>query len=384
MKSKDRDYVRQIDPFGLARKRSIWQIIHIDPWLLICLVVLACYGLFVLYSGSDASMDSVKKQSIFFLIAFGAMTVIAQFPMHFYRRIAPIFYCGGVILLLLIPIFGVGAKGAVRWLELPGLPRFQPAEILKTAMPLTIAWWLTKKHLPPKLKHIVVALILIFVPVILIAAQPDLGTAILVATSGVFGLLLAGIFWRYVFGAVVLLVAAAWPMWLFVLHDYQKNRILTLIDPERDKFGTGWNIIQSKTAIGSGGWSGKGWLEGTQSHLNFLPESHTDFIIAVLSEELGYKGVLFLLLIYFAIISRGLYIAWSATSNFNQLVAGSITLTFFIYVFVNMGMVSGLLPIVGVPLPLVSQGGTSIVTLMIGFGLLMAISADKQQFTREV
>jgi rod shape determining protein RodA len=384
MKSRDRDYVRQIDPFGLARKRSVWQIIHLDPWLLLALLALTFYGLFVLYSASELNVSSVKKQVVFFLIAYTCMIVVAQLPMHFYRRIAPLFYCAGVFLLLLVPLFGVGAKGAVRWLEIPGVIRFQPSEILKTAMPLTIAWWLTKNHLPPRFKHILAALILVFVPVILIASQPDLGTSILVATSGIFALLLAGIFWRYIFGAVILLVAAAWPMWLFGLHEYQKNRILTLFDPERDKFGTGWNIIQSKTAIGSGGWSGKGWTEGTQSHLNFLPESHTDFIIAVLSEELGFKGVLFLLLIYFAIISRGLYIAWSATSNFNQLVAGSITLTFFIYLFVNMGMVSGLLPIVGVPLPLVSQGGTSIVTLMIGFGLLMAISADKQQFTREV
>lgn len=384
MKYKDRDYVRQIDSYGLARRRSIWQIVHLDPWLLLALLVLTFYGMFVLYSASDFSYQALKKQGTFFLIAYSAMVAVAQFPMHFYRRITPFFYCAGIVLLLLIPVFGVGAKGAVRWLELPGLPRFQPSEILKTAMPLTMAWWLTKNHLPPRFKNIVGGLILLFVPVILIAAQPDLGTSILVATSGIFGLLLAGIFWRYVFGAVILLVAAAWPMWMFILHDYQKNRILTLIDPERDKFGTGWNIIQSKTAIGSGGWSGKGWMDGTQSHLNFLPESHTDFIIAVLSEELGYKGVLFLLLIYFAIIARGLYIAWTATSNFNQLVAGSITLTFFIYVFVNMGMVSGLLPIVGVPLPLVSQGGTSVVTLMVGFGLLMAISSDKQQFTREV
>jgi rod shape determining protein RodA len=384
MKSKSHDYVRQIDSYGLGRKRSWWAVIHIDPWLLLFLMVLTAYGFVVLYSAADMSVPTLKKQGTFFLIAYIGMLIVAQVPMHFLRRLAPMFFCVGVLLLLLVPLIGVGAKGAVRWLDLPGLPRFQPSEVLKTAMPLTIAWWVTKKNLPPSFAHIVGSLILIFIPVLLIASQPDLGTSILVAASGVFVLLFAGLLWRYIFGAVFAVLLAAWPMWHFMLHDYQKNRILTLFDPERDKFGTGWNIIQSTTAIGSGGWDGKGWLKGTQSHLNFLPESHTDFIIAVLSEEFGYKGVLLLLILYFAIIFRGLYIAWNATSNFNQLVASSVTLTFFIYVFVNMGMVSGLLPIVGVPLPLVSQGGTSIVTLMLGFGLLMAIASDKQQFTREV
>lgn len=384
MKSRHLDYVRQIDPAGLARRRSLWDVLHIDPWMFLFLLMLTIYGLFVLYSGSGMDMGAVRKQGTFFLIAYTAMFVVAQLPMHWYRRLAPVFYVLGVFLLLLVPFIGVGAKGAVRWLEIPGVIRFQPSEIMKTAMPLTVAWWLTRQHLPPSFLQIVSTVILIFVPVLLVASQPDLGTSILVASSGVFVLLLAGILWRYVFGAGLLLVAAAWPMWLWGLHDYQRNRILTLLDPERDKFGTGWNIIQSTTAIGSGGWEGKGWLHGSQSHLNFLPESHTDFIIAVLSEEFGLKGVLVLLAIYFAIISRGIYIAWNATSNFNQLVAGSLTLTFFIYVFVNMGMVSGILPIVGVPLPLVSQGGTSVVTLMIGFGFMMAIASDKQQFTREV
>ena len=382
MKSRHLDYVRQIDPSGLGRNRSLWDVIHIDPWMLIFLLMLTIYGLFVLYSGSDMSLASVRKQGIFFIIGYGAMFVVAQFPMHFYLRMAPLFYIMGVMLLLLVPLIGVGAKGAVRWLEIPGVIRFQPSEIIKASMPLTVAWWLTKKPLPPTFWHIIATMVIIFLPAVLIASQPDLGTSILVSTSGIFVLLLAGIYWRYVFGAVVVLFMAAWPMWQFVLHEYQKNRILTLLDPERDKFGTGWNIIQSTTAIGSGGWEGKGWLHGTQSHLNFLPESHTDFIIAVLSEEFGLKGVLILLMIYMAIISRGLYIAWNASSNFNQLVAGSLVLTFFIYIFVNMGMVSGVLPIVGVPLPLVSQGGTSVVSLMIGFGFLMAIASDKQQFSR--
>lgn len=378
-----RDYVNRIDSAGLAKRRSFWQTIHIDPWLLLFLLMLTVFALFVLYSASEKSLIAVEKQSTFFFTAYILMLIMAQLPMHFYRRIAPAFYLIGLFLLLLVPVVGVHAKGAVRWLEFPGLPRFQPAEILKSAMPLMVAWWMTRAHLPPSFKVILGALVIIFAPVVLIAYQPDLGTSILVASSGIFVLLLAGIYWRYIGIAGVLLISAAWPMWLWGLHDYQRNRILTLLDPGRDKFGTGWNIIQSMTAIGSGGWDGKGWLHGTQSHLNFLPESHTDFIIAVLSEEFGLKGVLILMLLYCAIIFRGLYIAWNASSNFNQLIAGSVTLTFFIYVFVNMGMVSGLLPIVGVPLPLVSQGGTSVVTLMMSFGFLMAISAERQQFTRE-
>lgn len=381
--NKSGDYVRQIDPAGFSRKRDFWQTVHLDPLLLMLLLVLTGAGLFVLYSASDFSFVTLKRQSFFFIIAYGLMVFIAQLPMHFYRRSAPAFYILGVFLLVLVPIFGTGAKGAQRWLELPwGLPRFQPAELLKIVMPVAIAWYLSRRVMPPNIKYIFAVLFIIMVPTLLIAVQPDLGTAILIAVSGIFVLLLAGLSWWYVVGAVLFVMVSAYPMWHYVLHDYQKGRILTLLDPERDKFGAGWNIMQSKTAIGSGGLEGKGWLEGTQSHLNFLPESHTDFIIAVLAEEFGLIGIVSLLVLYFAIICRGVQIAFTAQNSFNQLVAGSITLTFFVYIFVNMGMVSGLLPVVGVPLPLVSQGGTSIVTLMVGFGLLMAIATDKQQFAR--
>jgi rod shape determining protein RodA len=260
--------------------------------------------------------------------------------------------------------------------------RFQPSELLKLVVPMSVAWYLSSRVLPPRLKHVVVSLLIVVIPTVLIAKQPDLGTSILIASSGLFVLFFAGIRWSYIFTAVGCALLAAYPMWQFVLHDYQRQRILTMLNPESDKLGSGWNIIQSKTAIGSGGFDGKGWLNGTQSQLDFLPESHTDFIIAVLAEELGLKGVLILMLLYLLIIARGLWIGLHAQHSFGRLLAGSITLTFFVYVFVNMGMVSGLLPVVGVPLPLVSQGGTSLVTLMAGFGLLMAISTEKRMMNQ--
>jgi rod shape determining protein RodA len=237
---------------------------------------------------------------------------------------------------------------------------------------------LSDRILPPRFKHVLVSLALVVVPAGLILQQPDLGTSLLIAASGLFVLFMAGIGWRYIFGAMVLAVASAWPAWMFVFKDYQKQRILTMLNPESDKLGAGWNIIQSKTAIGSGGWEGKGWMTGTQSQLDFLPESHTDFIIAVLAEEFGLRGVLFLLSLYLLILLRGFWIGLHAQTSFGRMMAGSLTLTFFVYIFVNMGMVAGLLPVVGVPLPLVSAGGTSVVTLMAGFGILMAVSTEKR------
>jgi rod shape determining protein RodA len=245
-------------------------------------------------------------------------------------------------------------------------------------VPLMVAWYLSSRVLPPRLPHIALSLVILAVPAVLVIRQPDLGTALLIASSGLIVLFMAGISWRYMFAAVIAVVLSAWPAWVYLLRDYQRQRILTLLNPERDKLGAGWNIIQSKTAIGSGGWSGKGWLNGTQSQLDFLPESHTDFIIAVLAEEFGLRGVLALLLLYVLILARGFWIGLQAQDSFSRLVAGSLTLTFFVYIFVNMGMVSGLLPVVGVPLPLVSAGGTSIVALMAGFGILMAVSTQRR------
>jgi rod shape determining protein RodA len=309
------------------------------------------------------------------------MFVIAQIDMHSWRRWAPWLFVIGVLLLLAVPFVGSGAKGAQRWLDLPGLPRFQPSEMMKILVPLMLASYMANRHLPPSNKHLFFSLVFIGLPTGLILIQPDLGTAILIASSGLFVLFFAGVNLRIALWAGGLSVAMAPVAWLYLLHDYQKQRILTLLDPEKDKLGAGWNIIQSKTAIGSGGWSGKGWMNGTQSQLDFLPESHTDFIIAVLAEEFGMVGVLLLLGLYVLLIGRCLYISLVAQDTFSRLVVGSITMTFFIYVFVNMGMVSGLLPVVGVPLPMVSQGGTSLLTLLGGFGLIMAVSTKQSQFT---
>jgi rod shape determining protein RodA len=373
------EFLRQM-PAGtaqLSRRRNWFERLHLDWLLFVFLLALTTFGLIVLYSASDHSLPTVFRQGRFFLIAYTAMLVIAQLDLERIKRFAPWAYMGGFFLLLMVPLFGTIAKGAKRWLSVGGF-QFQPSEVLKLAVPMAVAWYLAARILPPRLKHIAVALTIILLPTLLVAKQPDLGTAILIAAGGAFVLLLAGLSWRYIIAAVALIGAAAYPMWEYVLHDYQRKRILTLLNPEEDKLGAGWNIIQSKTAIGSGGFYGKGWLQGTQSHLDFLPEGHTDFIIAVLSEEWGLRGVLVLLTLYLAIIVRGMWIAAHAQHCFGRLLAGSVVLTFFVYVFVNMGMVAGLLPVVGVPLPLISQGGTALVVLFAGFGLLMAIASEKR------
>lgn len=361
----------------LRQRRSLAERLHVDPLLLLLLLLLTGFGLVVLYSASGGSVNTLFRQGRFFLIAYTCMFVVAQFDVERIKRLAPWAYLGGVFLLSLVPLMGTHAKGAQRWLGI-GNFQFQPSELLKLVVPMALAWYLSARVLPPRFKHVLVAAALVFVPTLLIAAQPDLGTAILIASSGCAVLFFSGLPWRYLVSAVAALLAAVWPLWHFGLHDYQRRRVLTLLDPEADKLGAGWNIIQSKTAIGSGGFTGKGWLHGTQSHLDFLPEGHTDFIIAVLSEEWGLRGVLVLLTLYTLVIARGMWIAMHAQHCFGRLLAGSIVTAFFVYVFVNMGMVSGLLPVVGVPLPLVSQGGTALVTLMTGFGLLMAISTEKR------
>jgi rod shape determining protein RodA len=258
-----------------------------------------------------------------------------------------------------------------------GVVRFQPSEIMKLALPIAMAWFLARGQLPPRLKDLILAGFLMMVPVLMIAKQPDLGTSLLVASAGFFVLFLGGLSWRLLFSLTALAAAAAPVLWMF-MHNYQRQRVLTFLNPQSDPLGTGYHIIQSKIAIGSGGFYGKGWLQGTQSHLEFLPERHTDFIFAVLAEELGLMGVILLVVLYLFIIYRGLYIAATAQTSFNRLLAGSLVLVFFVYVFVNIGMVSGLLPVVGVPLPLVSYGGTSLVTIMAGFGILMSINGHKK------
>lgn len=377
------DYVRQLPDQGsrdMARRPSTVSRFHIDVPLLLLLLVLTAYGLAVLYSASGENMDAVMRQGRYFALAYVVMLLGAQVSLSRYARWAPWLYGAGVAMLVAVVFMGVGAKGAQRWLEIAGV-RFQPSEIMKLAVPLVIASFLAGRALPPGILAIAGALALLVVPAALIVIQPDLGTSLLIGASGLFVLFMAGIGWRYIFGALLLAVASAWPAWNYGLKGYQKQRILTMFDPDSDQLGAGWNIIQSKTAIGSGGWQGKGWLQSTQSRLDFLPESHTDFIIAVLAEEQGLKGIILLMAIYLLILLRSFWIGIRAQSSFGRMMAGSLTLTFFVYIFVNMGMVAGLLPVVGVPLPLVSAGGTSVVTLLAGFGILMAISTEKQRVT---
>ncbi len=372
------DYVRQLPHQGsrdMARRPSALMRFHIDVPLLLLLAVLSVYGLTVLYSASGQSMDAVYRQGRYLALAFAIMLLAAQISLQRYARWAPLLYLLGIATLVAVLLVGVGAKGAQRWLQVAGF-RFQPAEIMKLAVPLVLAWFLAGRVLPPRFFAVLGATLLLVLPAGLIVVQPDLGTALLIAASGLFVLFMAGIGWRYMFGAVLLAAAAAWPAWLYGLKEYQKQRILTMFNPESDKLGAGWNIMQSKTAIGSGGWEGKGWLQSTQSRLDFLPESHTDFIIAVLAEEHGMQGIILLMTIYLLILLRGFWIGVHAQTSFGRMMAGSLTLTFFVYIFVNMGMVAGLLPVVGVPLPLVSAGGTAVVTLLAGFGILMAISTE--------
>lgn len=373
------DYVRQMPSASadLARRRGLAERFHLDIPLLILLLALTGYGMVVLYSASGQSMAAVIRQGRYFALAYVVMIVAAQFSLQRYQRWSPWLFALGVGLLVAVLYMGIGAKGAQRWLSIGGF-RFQPSEIMKLAVPLMLSWYLAGRVLPPRFMNVILALCLLALPSVLVLLQPDLGTSLLIVSSGLFVLFLSGLGWRYMFGAVVVAAASAWPAWMYVLKDYQKQRILTLLNPERDKLGAGWNIIQSKTAIGSGGWEGKGWLKGTQSQLDFLPESHTDFIIAVLAEEYGLRGVLVLLGLYLLILLRGFWIAIHAQDSYSRMVAGALTMTFFVYVFVNMGMVSGLLPVVGVPLPLVSAGGTSILTLMAGFGILMAVGGEKR------
>ncbi|HLR16612.1 MAG TPA: rod shape-determining protein RodA [Alcanivoracaceae bacterium] len=357
---------------------SLLSRLHLDPPLLITLLLLSGFGLWVLYSAANADMAVTNKQSIRIGIGLGALVLLAQVPPRVLRFWTPIIYAGGLILLLLVLVAGTEIKGAQRWLSIPGLGRFQPAELLKLAAPAMVAWYFHERHLPARLKDVFIALSIVALPSLLIALQPDLGTALLVAAGGLIALFIAGLSWRLILLTASLIAVAAPLAYYFVLHDYQRRRVDTFINPEADPLGAGWNIIQSKTAIGSGGLTGKGWFEGTQSRLDFLPESSTDFIFAVLGEEFGFLGFLVLLACYLTIVLRSLLISYQAQDTFGRLLSASIGLTFFVYVIVNIGMVTGLLPVVGVPLPLVSYGGTSIITLLAGFGVLMSIHTHRK------
>ena len=362
---------------SVSYTRRVLDALRLDPVLLSLIIILALFGSMVLYSASGSDHASVIRQMTRILVALMLMVAIANVPLRTLRKISIWLYLGGVGLLVAVMFFGEVGKGAQRWLDL-GLIRFQPSEILKLAVPMIVATYLADRGLPVGLKELVLSSVLVAIPVVLIARQPDLGTAILVGSAGFFVLFLAGVRWRLMIGLGVLLSLMAPLIWKFTLLDYQRERILTLLNPESDPLGSGYHIIQSKIAIGSGGIYGKGWLNGTQSQLDFIPERSTDFIFSVFGEEFGFFGCIVLILIYLAIIFRGLYIAAHSTENFGRLLAGALSLTFFVYLFVNTGMVAGLLPVVGVPLPLISYGGTSMVTLMMGFGLIMSVRSAKR------
>ena len=368
-------FSRQSNHFGKDSVPTFWQRIHLDPWLLFLLFVTALFGLAILYSASSQDMGMVIRQLISFVIAFVVMIMMAQVPPSVYRNFTLFFYVGGVLLLVLVKVIGEVRLGAQRWINIPGFGSVQPSEFMKLGMPMLCAWFLSKRELPPNIVTVLITLAAIGLPVLLIAEQPDLGTSILVASSGLFVLFLAGLPWWMIGGAIALFIPFVFVAWEYLLHDYQRKRVLTLLDPEADALGAGWNIMQSKTAIGSGGLTGKGYLEGTQSHLHFLPEGHTDFIIAAFSEEFGLIGVSLLMFLYACVLFRALYIAFSNTNVYGKLLSGAIAMSFFVYVFVNAGMVSGILPVVGVPLPFISYGGTALITLMAGFGLIMSIAS---------
>jgi rod shape determining protein RodA len=365
-----------LDPTEDSAESSLLARLHLDAPLLIGLLVLCAFGLLVLYSASNQDMGSVKRQLVRLGLAFGLMLGLAQVHPARLRSWSPLVYMVGVVMLVAVLLFGDVGKGAQRWLDL-GFARFQPSELLKLAVPMMVAWLLAARPLPPSLPRVLGAAVVTLVPVLLIAKQPDLGTAILVAAAGAAALFIGGLSWRLI-AAIGIAAAGMAPMLWYGMRDYQRQRVLTFLDPASDPLGAGYHIIQSQIAIGSGGVFGKGWLNGTQSHLEFLPERHTDFIFAVIGEELGLAGILALLAVYLFIIYRGLVIAANASDAYGRVLAGGLTLVFFVYVFVNTGMVVGLLPVVGVPLPLVSYGGTSMVTLMAGFGLLMAVRSHRK------
>lgn len=359
------------------RLSSIWFRFHIDLPLLLGILTLMAISIALVYSAGGQDINMVVRQSIKLGVGLGVMFVVAQISPFFYQKWAPHLFVVGVALLLTVLIMGDMGKGAQRWLDL-GFVRFQPSEIMKLSLPMMMAWYLSNYTLPPNMKHTFASFIIIAIPTLLIAKQPDLGTSLLVASSGFFALFLAGLRYRVIM-ALAMAAGAFLPiLWFYLMHPYQKQRVLTFLNPETDPLGSGYHIIQSKIAIGSGGIEGKGWLHGTQSQLEFLPERHTDFIFSVFSEEFGFIGVILLLSVYAFVIVRGMLIAVRAQEAFTKLLAGSLILTFFVYLFVNIGMVSGLLPVVGVPLPLVSWGGSAVVTLMASFGILMAIATNKR------
>ena len=367
------DFIRSLPRHEKEAPRR-WPV-RFDPVLLVLILTTISFGLVVLLSASGKNWDTVLGQLSRVGLGCISMLVMAQLPPDFFRQVAVWAYVGVVFLLVVVLMFEP-IKGSRRWIQIPGVFGFQPSEMAKLAVPMMVAAFMCQRPLPPRLVDVLLALGILAVPTLLIAIEPDLGTSVLIAAAGFGVLLFAGIYWRWVFLAGGAVIAALPLLWL-VMKEYQRNRVLTLIDPERDPLGTGWNTIQAMTAIGSGGVFGKGLFNGTQSHLDFLPEGSTDFIVAVLAEEFGLVGILVLQLLYIAIVARGMLIVSRTRDPFARMLGGSLILTFFVYAFVNMAMVSGIAPVVGVPLPLVSYGGTAMITLLTGFGILMSIHSHQ-------
>jgi rod shape determining protein RodA len=355
--------------------------LHIDGPLFIGLCLVGAVGTIVVYSASGSSLRFLEAHLIRFMLGLGAMVLLAQVPPRLIRTATPWVYLSGLLLLFAVMFLGEIRMGAQRWLDL-GVFAFQPSELMKLAVPLACAWYLNERPLPPSPLALVVLALTIGIPTLLIAEQPDLGTSLLVAAAGIMVVLLAGLQVRYMVALAALLVPVAFVAWQFLLHDYQRQRVLTFLDPQTDPLGAGYHIIQSEIAIGSGGVFGKGYLNGSQAQLDFLPEGSTDFVFAVIGEEWGFIGLVTLLALFMFVIGRALYLSTTAPDTFSRLAAGSLSLTFCVYVFVNTGMVTGLLPVVGVPLPFVSYGGTAMVTLMAGFGILMSLCAKRRLVNR--
>ncbi|OTG89404.1 rod shape-determining protein RodA [Acinetobacter sp. ANC 3813] len=370
-------FLRQSARDGLSIKHdsSRWAKLHLDPWLLIFLVINAALGLMVVYSATAGDSGMVMRQATSFGAGFIIMFLCAQVPPKVYQAVSPYLYIFGLFMLILVLAVGETRMGAKRWITLPGIGSMQPSEVMKFAMPLMMAWYFSNRAFPPKFLHIVVAIIIMMVPFVLVALQPDLNIGLII--PGIFVLFLSGMSWRLILGAMGALAVVAPLLWTFFLQEYQKKRVLTLFDPESDALGAGWNIIQSKIAIGSGGMTGKGFTAGTQSHLGYLPEHHTDFIMSTYAEEFGFIGVFLLFSLFGAIIIRCLMIGMNSFHNFGRLYAGAAGLTFFFFVFLNSGMVSGILPVTGDPLPLMSYGGTAVISMLAGMGIVMSIHTHR-------
>ncbi|MEA3410885.1 MAG: rod shape-determining protein RodA [Pseudomonadota bacterium] len=352
----------------------------VDFPLLGAVMLLSVLGFLILYSAGGENTALLTRQGVRLGAGFLVLIVLSRIPADRLPLWSPWIYAAGLILLLWVIFAGESGNGAQRWLDL-GVVRFQPSEVMKLAVPMALAWYFSEMSLPPGVRQVGIAAVIVAVPAVLIAVQPDLGTALLVSCAGLFVIFFTGISWRLILSLGVLAAAAAPVLWHY-MHDYQRTRVLTLLDPESDPLGSGYHIIQSKIAIGSGGMYGKGWLNGTQSQLDFVPERSTDFIFSVFGEEFGFLGALVLLIAYGFVVLRGLYIATRAPDTYSRLLAGGLSMSFFVCFFVNIGMVSGVLPVVGVPLPLISYGGTSLVTLMAAFGILMSIHSHRRLLTR--